>query len=345
MKIFITGNLGYVGSTLTHYLQLRYPNCKITGYDAGYFKNIQTVKPDSITKPIYNQIIGDVRDFNPDLLKGFDVVIHLAAISNDPIGNKFEAVTMDVNYKSTINIAKQAIANGITHFVFASSCSVYGTGGTEDKTELSPVNPLTAYAHSKLLAENGLAEIASHNTAITCLRFATACGMSNRLRLDLVLNDFVASALTNHKIEILSDGSPWRPLIDVEDMAAAFDWAMHRKDHGFMVCNAGTNNWNFNIKEIAEQVSKQIPGCVIQINSDAPPDKRSYKVNFSLYKKLAGSYYPTRSIETTIHNLISGLQNIKFAENNFRQGNLMRLNTLNQLLSTHLLDNQLYWKK
>jgi nucleoside-diphosphate-sugar epimerase len=343
MKILITGNLGYVGAWLGNYLRAQYPDAWIAGYDTGYFQQCITTQGYAPERVVNVQHYGDVRSFPAQLLEGYDHVIHLAAISNDPIGNKFEQVTLDVNYKASVDIAQKAIDAGVKSFVFASSCSVYGAAGDDAKTETSELNPLTAYAKSKVMAEEGLSALNRGNTTITCLRFATACGISDRLRLDLVLNDFVASAITSGRINILSDGTPWRPLINVRDMALAMHWAIQRTGDPFLVCNTGSNTWNYTVKQLAEKVQEQIPGTTVSINTDAPPDKRSYRVNFDLFHSMAGSFNPHYTVEQTISGLLAGLRANHFSDENFRTGGLMRLNILNNYLSGQLLDSQLYW--
>lgn len=347
MKILITGNLGYVGAWLCKYLRIQHWDAFIAGYDIGYFQHCYTTNGYAPESVLNVQYYGDVRNFDETLLKGFDAVIHLAAISNDPIGNKFEHVTLDVNYKSSIDIAQKAINQGVKHFVFASSCSVYGAAGDAAKTETSELNPLTAYAKSKVKTEEGLSKLASGNTVITCLRFATACGISDRLRLDLVLNDFVASAITSKKISILSDGTPWRPLINVKDMARAINWSITRQSGNggnFLICNTGSNSWNYTVKELAEHVQKHFTDISVSINQDAPPDKRSYRVNFDLFTSLAAGFTPEYDIDKTIEELKKGLSVIDFNNADFRNSSLMRLNVLNKFLETDQLDLNLNWK-
>ena len=204
---------------------------------------------------------GDIRDFPPDLLDGVDAVVHLAAISNDPMGKEFEAVTEAINEKASIALAQMAQERGVGTFVFASSCSIYGAAEGSPRRETDPLNPLTAYARSKVAMENALRSSNAGRMTVTCLRFATACGMSDRLRLDLVLNDFVASALATGEITVLSDGTPWRPLIDVADMARAIEWAIGRSsEHGgrFLVVNAGSQAGNYQVRDLAEVVSGRI---------------------------------------------------------------------------------------
>ena len=204
-----------------------------------------------------------MRDLPTELLQGVDAIVHLAAICNDPMGSAYEEVTLDVNYQAGIGLAQRAKEAGVRAFVFASSCSMYGAGGEGAKTETSTLNPLTAYARSKVLSEQELAPLADENFCITCLRFATACGWSDRLRLDLVVNDFVAGAVAAGEINILSDGTPWRPLIHVQDMARAIEWAISREaDNGgdFLAVNAGSDQWNYQVHDLADAVAAAIPG-------------------------------------------------------------------------------------
>lgn len=344
MKILITGNLGYVGPILIQELRKAYPQSTLIGFDIGYFsKNLTTplLSPDTFLDVQY---FGDVRNFPSEYLKGVDTVVHLAAISNDPIGNRFEDVTLDINYRATLDIAEKAKRQGVKNFVFASSCSVYGFAESDARTENSSVNPLTAYAKSKVLSEEGLSKIADDQFKITCLRFATACGISERLRLDLVLNDFVAGAITSGEITILSDGTPWRPLINVKDMARAIRWAHERnasEGGDFLVVNAGSDEWNYQVKDLALAIKETLPSTTVSINKDAQPDKRSYRVDFSLFKSLAPDFQPIHDLQTTIDQLIEGLQSINFSNKNFRNSDLIRLFVINDLKAKSLIDNEL----
>jgi len=344
MKILITGNLGYVGSELVKTIRRTYPSATIIGYDSGFFaKQLTNVfySPDIY---IDKQIYGDVRDFPKELLEDVDTVVQLAAVSNDPIGNKFEKATFEINHEAVVDIAGKAKAMGVKNLVFASSCSVYGFAEEDARIESSSLNPLTAYAKSKVASENDLKLLADDNFKITCLRFATACGMSDRLRLDLVLNDFVAGAMSSDEITILSDGTPWRPLINVRDMGRAIIWAHERKpesDGNFLITNTGSNIWNYQIKELAYAIKELLPEVKVSINKDAQPDKRSYKVSFDLFKRLAPDYQPQYSLEDTIKDLVDGLTQINFKDKNFRQSRLMRLVVVNELLSNGIFDDSL----
>ncbi len=347
MKVLITGNLGYVGSELVKYFRKKYSDIFLAGYDTAFFKNLITSNESSIDRFLDIQYYGDVRKFNFEILNEYDCIVHLAAISNDPMGLKFKSVTKDINYIFSTELAEAAVSKGIKKFVFASSCSVYGFSDNFPRTEQSQLNPLTDYAISKVNTEKGLLKMDKGNTTFTCLRFATACGMSDRLRLDLVLNDFVASALLNDQIKILSDGSPLRPLIDVQDMCRAFDWGINREvDNGgqILICNTGSNDWNYSVKELALSVQKHFSACEVDINSDAQHDKRSYRVNFDLFNKLAGTNFtPKKNLDVTIKNLIAGLKEIKFHQKDFRNSNYMRLNVLQGLIANNKINEQLYW--
>lgn len=340
-KVLIVGNQGYIGPVLQKHLSSKY---ELFGYDIGFFaNNISVSKNISVDSDLVCQYYGDVRDLDHKIFNGIDSVVYLCAISNDPMGNKFREPTLDINKISAIKYAKLAKENGVNSFVFASSCSVYGTGGSNIKNENSDLDPLTTYAVSKIEAENELSKIADKDFNITCLRFATACGFSPRLRLDLVLNDFVASAITNKKIQILSDGTPWRPLINVKDMSRAIEWAIQsydKKRNTFMIVNAGSNKWNYSILELAQSVSEIVGGVEIEVNKNASPDKRSYKVDFSLFNEIANDYTPLETLESTINDLFNGISKMNLSAN-FRSSEFIRLIHLNNLISQKIMDNNL----
>ena len=346
MNILITGNSGYVGSTLVKHLKTVYPNHKLIGYDMGYFKNCLTNTDEYPEKLVDQQYFGDVRKISSSIFEGIDVVINLAAISNDPMGKKYSDITRDVNFNSSVKIAKLAKESNVKSFVFASSCSIYGNGTNNSRTEQSEINPLTEYAKSKVETENEIEKLADNNFCVTSLRFATACGMSDRLRLDLVLNDFVASAIINKKIQILSDGTPWRPLIHVKDMSRALEWASFRngsESGNYLKVNVGSNEWNYNIKDLALAVKSRFTDVDVEINENAPPDKRSYKVNFDKYNNLAPDHAPKYSLERTIDDIKDGLIGMKFCDDNFRNSDLIRLQKLTNLQKNNRLDDNLEW--
>lgn len=344
-KVLVIGNEGYVGPLVINEFKKQYNQSYIAGFDTGFFTHIITSNSFPENK-LDVQYRGDVRNLSESILRDFDVIIYLAAISNDPMGNAFEFVTKEINQECAIEIARKAKKVGVERFIFASSCSVYGFSEDGPRDENSVVNPLTAYAKSKVSSEKKLEKLADNNFIITCLRFATACGFSPRLRLDLVLNDFVASAIALNKINILSDGFPWRPLIHVKDMARAMNWASNRlasESGNFLIINTGSNNWNYQVKDLAYAVRDSLGDVKININKEAAPDKRSYKVNFSLYEKLANGFLPEINLKNAIVDLYNGLKNINFKDDNFRQSNLIRHNVINGHIKSKRLNKKLFW--
>lgn len=346
MKILVLGNLGYVGPALIRELAERHSSVTLHGLDNAYFSHCLTGATAAPERYLAVQYYGDVRDVTPDMLRGYDAVIQLAAVSNDPMGNRFAAVTADINQRATVSIAEAAAAAGVRSYVFASSCSIYGVAEGAPRKETDPTAPMTAYARSKIGSEQAL-ERMNADMVITCLRFATACGMSDRLRLDLVLNDFVACALTSGRITVLSDGTPWRPLIDVGDMARAIDWAVHRSaDNGgrFLRVNTGSDEWNYQVRDLAHAVAEAVPGTSSSINTDAPVDSRSYKVDFSLFRELAPEHQPRMTLSGSIGHLVEGLKRMNFSDPHFRQGPLMRLQVLQGHIAQGRLSEDLRWQ-
>jgi nucleoside-diphosphate-sugar epimerase len=345
LKILITGNMGYVGPEVAKYLRARRSNATLHGFDNAYFAHCLTGAPVVPERYLDEQFYGDVRDMSLDL-RGYDAVVQLAAISNDPMGNRFQDVTLDINQNSTVSLGKRAAASGVKNFVFASSCSVYGIADGPPRRETDPLNPITAYAKSKIGSEQGLADIDT-DMIITSPRFATACGMSDRLRLDLVLNDFVACALSRGQISVLSDGTPWRPLIDVADMARAIDWAVDRpagRGGRFLAVNAGSDDRNYQVKDLANAVANRVPGTEVSINTSAPVDSRSYKVDFGLFRSLAPDHQPVVSLDQSIKNLLDGLKKMNFKDADFRSSDLIRLKVLQDHLDTGRLNDRLQWR-
>ena len=346
MQILVTGNMGYIGPCVIQRLRTSYPDVTLVGFDTGYFANCLTNAQILPECRVDMQYFSDVRRFPENLLADVDAIVHLAAISNDPMGNTFEEVTYDINYLASIELAKQAKKKGVKRFIYASSCSMYGCAEGGPRTETDSLNPLTAYAKSKVSTEKGLEKLADKDFVVTSLRFSTACGMSERLRLDLVLNDFVAGAVASKKITILSDGTPWRPLINIKDMARAIDWAIKREvtDGGeFLAVNTGSNEWNYQVKDLAEVVAKVIPDVDISINKNAQPDKRSYQVSFDLFRKLAPDHQPQVDLKTTIQELKVALEAMKFSDQDFRNSRFMRLKVLKDLRINGLLNDKLEW--
>jgi nucleoside-diphosphate-sugar epimerase len=347
MKVVITGNMGYVGPGLVRHLRKMYPEAELVGYDMGLFAHCLTTRADIPERYLSRQIFGDVRDITPDLFEGADAVVQLAAISNDPMGTRFEAPTGEINHRSSVAVAEMAKAAGVKNYVFASSCSVYGAAEGGPRKETDGLNPLTAYARSKIDTERSLAQLDNDSMTVTCLRFATACGMSDRLRLDLVLNDFAACAIATGKIEILSDGTPWRPLIDVADMARAIDWAISREDSNggqVLAINTGSDQWNYQVKQLADAAALIFPGTSVTVNPQAQPDKRSYSVDFSLYRELAPAHQPQTTLAQSLERLRKGLTDISFSDTNFRASDLIRLRVLDNHMQAGRLSSDIRWQ-
>ena len=347
MRILVTGNMGYIGPVVVAHLRAAHPDATLLGLDAGYFAHCLTGASTLPERHLDCQYLADVRSPPREALAGVDAVVHLAAVSNDPIGKAFEDVTYAVNHRATVELARAARAAGARSFVFASSCSMYGFGADGMRTEESPLDPLTAYARSKVAAERDLLPLADEDFLVTSLRFATACGMSERVRLDLVLNDFVAGAVAEGTITILSDGTPWRPLIHVRDMARAVEWSLARTaDEGGagLVVNVGSDDWNYRIRDLAEAVADAVPGVEVTIARDAQPDRRSYRVAFDLYARLAPDHQPDVRLDEAIADLWNGLRSIGFDDAGFRASpRFVRLATLNQLRAQEILDEDLAW--
>lgn len=346
MNVLILGNLGYIGPLVARELATQHPDAILHGFDNAYFAHCLTGATSAPERFLHKQMFGDVRDITAEMLAGYDAVVQLAAVSNDPMGDRFAAVTADINQRSTVSIARAAAQAGVRNFVFASSCSIYGVAEGAPRTERDPTAPMTAYAKSKIGAEQELESIDT-DMVVTCLRFATACGMSDRLRLDLVLNDFVACAMSDGKITVLSDGSPWRPLIDVADMARAIDWAVQRPaDNGgrFLRVNTGCDERNHQVRDLANAVAEAVPGTSVSINTDAPADSRSYKVDFALYHELAPNHQPQVTLDMSIRNLVAGLKRMNFNDSQFRSSPLMRLHVLQGHIEQGRLSEDLKWK-
>lgn len=347
MRIVITGNMGYIGPSVVERLRASYPGAELVGLDTGYFAHCLTCGDGLPERRIDVQHFGDVRHPPARLLEGAYAVVHLAAISNDPMGHTYERVTGEINHQASVRLARAAKAAGVRRFVFASSCSMYGFAADGERREGDALNPLTAYARSKVAVERELEALADERFVVTALRFATACGMSRRLRLDLVLNDFVAGAVLRREIGILSDGTPWRPLIHVDDMARAIDWAIERGPEAgdYLAVNAGTDEWNYQVRELAEAVARIIPGVRVSVNPDAAPDKRSYRVSFALYRRLAPRHQPQVGLEEAIRGLKAGIEAIDFRNPDFRGSDYIRLRVLGDLRARGLLDEGLYWTR
>lgn len=346
MKILITGNLGYIGPVVVKRIKQVLPDSVLIGLDIGFFEDCLSVSACAEEYFPHYQYHGDVRNVSLNFLKNVDAIIHLAAISNDPMGNQFQDSTMDINYNGTVKLARLAKEAKVKSFVFASSCSMYGNATLNAKTEVDELNPLSVYAKSKVLSEQKLESLADPDFTVTALRFSTAAGWSCRLRLDLVLNDFVSSAVLNNEMTILSNGEPWRPIIDVKDMARAIEWGIKRTPNlggDFLAVNVGSNDSNYKVKDLAGLVAQVIPNSKISINPNASNDNRSYKVNFDLFERLAPFHKPQIKLIDTINELKIGIEHMQFQTKNIYNTKYIRLNILKELIEKHKLNQNLSW--
>lgn len=346
MKVLITGNMGYIGPVVVRHLRKTMPGVRIYGLDKGFFGHCLTASAVLPENDCDLQYFDDVRMFPYDILEQMEAVVMLAAISNDPMGASFEKVTDEINHLACADIAKLAVKRGVKRVVFASSCSMYGFAEGGARRETDALNPLTAYARSKVATEKALAALDPENAILTSLRFSTACGMSPRLRLDLVLNDFVACALASGEITVLSDGTPWRPLIDVQDMARSIEWALTREaDQGgrYVAVNVGAAEWNYQVRDLAEAVVRRVPGTRLSINTNAPPDRRSYQVDFEKYRQIAPQHQPQVTLDQAIDRLKEGLEEMHFSDANFRNSQFMRLKVLEAHIDGGRLTPDLHW--
>lgn len=341
MRIVVTGHKGYIGPVLARHVADRSLGWELIGVDTEFFADQLTGADPA--RHFREEFRADVRALSDDVLRGADAVVYLAAVSNDPMGKEFEAATMQINAEAAIKIAERCRALGVERFVFASSCSIYGAAGDAPRAEGDTLNPLTAYARSKVQAEQHLQTLADESFSVTCLRFATACGASPRLRLDLVLNDFVASAVLTGRIEVLSDGSPWRPLIHVEDMARAIEWALVRGGDPFVAVNVGSAQWTWQIGGLAHDVASVLEGVEVSINKAAQPDNRSYKVDFSLFQTLAPDHQPQKRFDVAVRELRDQVRRMDFGDASFRTSPYLRLNVLRDLKLRDKLTQDLRW--
>lgn len=346
MRVLVTGNAGYVGPVVVEHLAARHPDWALVGFDAGYFLACLSDPTATPEQPLETQVIGDLRDVDSIPFNGVDAVVHLAGLSNDPMGNRFVELTEDINIRAAEELILRARAVGVRRFVFASSCSMYGATSGEARRESDELNPLTPYARSKVAIERFLETHAATDFTVTCLRFATACGASPRLRLDLVLNDFVATALATGRITILSDGTPWRPLIDVADMARAVEWSLTGRDDvpdPFLAVNTGSEGWNHQVRDLARAVADRIPGAVVELAAEAPADARSYRVDFGLFRRVAPDHQPQVRLEESIDRLIQHIRAGGPTFDGTRHGRFSRLHELGRLQEQGRLDAELRW--
>jgi nucleoside-diphosphate-sugar epimerase len=333
----IVGATGYLGPVIAQAIRDRLNPEVLAGIDTSWFTAAALAPYEA---PFSSITKVDKRRVDVEMMKGFDVVIDLAAVSNDPMGADFVDATFDINFVAAVDLAKRARQAGVRRFIFASSCSIYGAAGDGARSEDDKKDPLTAYAKSKWQSEVELAKLGDESFSPIALRFATACGWSPTFRADLVLNDFVVTAITEGKITVLSDGTPWRPLVHTKDIGRAVAWAAQADIKGFAAFNVGSNAWTLTIAELAKSVS-DILGVPYEITGAKNADKRSYRVSFDKFEAVAKGWLPQERVESAVKEMKDELSKYASRLVDFRKGNLIRLNVLRGKIAGGELDRHL----
>ena len=340
MKILITGNLGYIGSVLVPYLQKdRY---EVIGFDVGYYKDNLLKK----TKTLENQILKDLRDVNEEDLENIDTVIHLASLSNDPLGEFNPDLTNQINNICTINLARLAKKNGVKRFIYASSQSMYGISNTSQELDedTSVKNPITAYAKTKWNSEQEIMKLIDENFLVCAFRPATVFGPSPRFRCDIVYNNLTLNAFINDIIDIKSNGKPWRPVIHIEDVCSALKAGVVAPKEliNGQAFNVGILDGNYTVRQIAEAAQKRNKNSELRFTGKYGKDERTYKVSFEkIYRVLKDFYKPKWNLENGGDQLIEFLNEIQLDEKNFRGPRTNRIMQLKYLSENKLVDKNL----
>jgi nucleoside-diphosphate-sugar epimerase len=343
LKVFVTGTNGYIGCVLGPYLIER--GIEVVGLDTGYYRDGWLYSDNKATPRTPLTINKDLRHVDADDLKGVDAVAHLAELSNDPLGQNNPGITTEINYKGSVRLAGLARKAGIRRFVYTSSCSVYGAGTGDFLDETSPTNPQTAYAECKTLVERDVGAMAGEDFCPVFLRNATAYGPSPRMRFDIVINDLSALAWTTKKIAMVSDGSPWRPVVHVMDICEAIYRSLIAPEaavHG-EIFNVGQNDENYRVREIAAIIAAEFPGCEVTTGPSGG-DNRSYRVNFDkIHRQLPGfrCQYTTRDGARQLHQLF---ERIGFDDSVYKYRAFTRLKQLQYLQKTKQVDAELFWR-
>jgi nucleoside-diphosphate-sugar epimerase len=315
---------------------------EVIGFDTGLFEGCE-FGDGSLTIP---EIRKDIRDLDRSDLQGFDAVVHLAALSNDPLGNLDPNLTFDVNHKASVRLAELAKQAGVKRFVFSSSCSTYGAAGDDFLNETAALNPVTSYGVSKVFVERDLAQMADEHFSPTSMRNATAYGVSPRLRLDLVLNDFVAAALTAGRIYIKSDGTPWRPIVHIRDIVSAMMCVLQAPKDSIhnQTFNIGQTEENYRITELAEIVAQIVPGSRIEYALGGGPDKRCYRVNCDKVRRALPGFQPRWTARSGAQELYDAYRAKGLTSEDVHSGRYFRINHIKSLLDAGKLDLSLRWK-
>ncbi|MDY6838688.1 MAG: NAD(P)-dependent oxidoreductase [Thermodesulfobacteriota bacterium] len=340
MRVLVTGNNGYIGTVLCPML-LKHGH-DVLGMDTDLYERstFGGEIPEIETMKI------DVRDAQARHVEGFDAIIHLAGLSNDPLGDYKPELTAAINEKASIRLARTAKEVGVKRFLFASSCSNYGAAGTDFLTEAASFNPVTPYGWSKVHVEAALSDMADRDFSPTHIRASTAYGLSPRIRFDLVTNNLTAWAYTTGDVYLKSDGTPWRPIVHVEDVSLAYVAALHapRELIHNEAFNVGTTTENYQIRDIAELVKEIVPGCKIAFAPDAGPDTRCYRVDCSKIARILHEFKPQWTARQGIEQLYEAYKRASLSLEEFEGPKYMRIAHVKQLISTGLLNEDLRWK-